>query len=119
MDIKYLIALGVVILLALIWGKARAGFDTPMVQQTVVMSGGQTGNIGGGLLAVGGCSTGIVTVPGVTVGRVVVATPEIYPGPGNQWQAWVSGVDTVSVQICALVLGTPVATKYNVKVAPQ
>lgn len=116
MDIKYWMALGVIILLGVLVGKARAGFDSPV--NMVVMTGGQSGMIGGGLLAVGGCATGTVNVPGATIGRVVVATPETYPGVGNQWQAWVSGVDTVSVQICALVLGIPTATKYNVKIAP-
>lgn len=77
---------------------------------------GTTGNIGGGLLAAGACASGTVTITGATVGMVAVANPTANPGSGVQWQAYVSSANTVTVQACVLLLLTPTATTYNVRV---
>lgn len=79
---------------------------------------GTTGSIGGSLLAAGACSTGTVSITGVTTSMVVDASPAAgtYPGAGNYWQAYVLTNGTVTVAICAASAGTPVATTYNVRV---
>lgn len=75
-----------------------------------------TSAIGGGLLAAGGCTSGAVTVTGATVGMAAVANPTTYPGDGIQWQPYVSAANTVTVKVCAVILGTPGSTTYNVRV---
>ena len=77
---------------------------------------GITGSIGGGLLSVGSCATGTATVTGATVGMVAMANPATYQGDGVQFQAYVSAANTVTVKACALLLITPTATTYNVRV---
>lgn len=79
---------------------------------------GTTGSIGGGLLTVGSCATGTATVTGASVGMVAVANPVTYQGDGVQYQAYVSSANTVTVKACALLLITPSATIYNVRVIP-
>lgn len=75
-----------------------------------------TGSIGGGLLAAGGCTSGTVSVATSTTAMSVSATPVTYPGDGIQWQGYVSTAGTVTVKVCAVVLGTPGSTAYNVRV---
>jgi hypothetical protein len=82
------------------------------------MLNGATASLGGGLLAAGGCSTGTATVTGATTSMTAVATPTTFPGNGNVWMARVSAADTVTVYLCAMVLGTPTASVYNVRVIP-
>ncbi|WP_124825398.1 MULTISPECIES: hypothetical protein [unclassified Burkholderia] len=78
---------------------------------------GTTGSIGGSALAAGACATGTATVSGATTGMAIVATPVTYPGAGFDWQrSYVSSANTVTVQVCADVAGTPTATTYNVRV---
>lgn len=79
---------------------------------------GSTASLGGGLLAAGGCSTVNTTVTGATTSMAAVATPTTFPGNGNTWMARVSAADTVTVYLCAMVLGTPTASTYNVRVIP-
>lgn len=73
-------------------------------------------SLGGGLLAAGGCATSNTTVTGATTSMAAVATPVTFPGNGNTWMARVSAADTVTIYICAMVLGTPTASVYNVRV---
>lgn len=77
---------------------------------------GTTGSIGGGLLSAGSCATGTATVTGATTGMVAVANPTTYQGDGVQFQAYVSASNTVTVKACALLLITPSATTYKVRV---
>lgn len=77
---------------------------------------GTSASIGGGALLAGACDTDAFTVTGATVGMVVAATPETYPGDGNFWWGYVSMADEVTVGICAAVAGTPTASIYNVRV---
>lgn len=79
---------------------------------------GTTGSIGGGLLSAAACTSGTATVTGATVGMVATADPATYPGDGAQWQAYVSSANTVTVKVCVLLLLTPVATTYAVRVVP-
>lgn len=77
---------------------------------------GTSASIGGGLLAAGACASATVTVTGATTTMSAVATPVTYPGNGNFWSAQVTAVDTVTVRVCAILLGTPTASTYNVRV---
>ncbi len=78
---------------------------------------GTTGSIGGSSLTLGSCASGTVAVTGATTGMVVSATPVTYPGAGFDWgRDYVSSSNTVTVQVCADVAGTPTASAYNVRV---
>jgi hypothetical protein len=57
-------------------------------------------------------------VAGATTSMVAVASASggISPGFGFVWQAYVNAPGSVTVQVCALVAGTPAATTYNVRV---
>jgi hypothetical protein len=77
---------------------------------------GTTGSIGGGLLTIGTCTSGTVSVTGATTGMNASASPVTYPGDGNYWLAYVSAADTVTVKVCAVATLTPSASVYNVRV---
>lgn len=80
---------------------------------------GTTGSIGGALLA-GGCDSGTATVTGATVGQAVVASAVTSGAPGAAFyrQADVTAANTVTVQICAAIAGTPTSSTYTVRVLP-
>lgn len=75
-----------------------------------------TGSIGGALLAVGACSTGTATIAGGVAGHTVTVSPStgVDPGGGFVYRGVVTNSTTVTVQICAAVLGTPTAVTYNI-----
>ncbi|MCM0084391.1 hypothetical protein L4X63_22670, partial [Geomonas sp. Red32] len=75
-----------------------------------------TGNIGGGALAAGACTSGTVTVSGATTSMAVVATPVTYPGDGAMWSGYVSSANTVTVKVCVMSAMTPSTSAYNVRV---
>lgn len=77
---------------------------------------GTTGNIGGGLLTIGACTSGTVTVTGATTSMAATASPVTYPGDGSDWKAYVSSANTVTVKVCAIIALTPTASNYNVRV---
>ncbi len=80
---------------------------------------GTTGSIGGSALAAGACATGTVTIAGVTTGMTLNTTPVTYPGAGFDWQrSYVSGTNTVTVQVCnnKTTSATPTASAYNVRI---
>lgn len=104
-------------------GHAQTVFSGPYrgAQGTPGTSGiltGTTGSIGGGLLSAATCTSGTATVTGATVGMVATADPATYPGDGAQWQTYVSSTNTVTVKVCVLLLLTPTATTYAVRVVP-
>lgn len=83
---------------------------------------GSTGTITGTLLAVGSCDSGTATVSSATVG-MTATTPTATDGTdlaalGFNVQATVTSSNTVTVDICAIVLGTPPSKAYNVAVIP-
>jgi hypothetical protein len=82
---------------------------------TPVLSG-TTGSIGGGALIAGACTSGTATISGATTSMDIHATPQTYPGDGAIWEAYVSGINTVTVKVCALIAVTPGASFYNVRV---
>jgi hypothetical protein len=77
---------------------------------------GTTGSIGGALLAVGSCSTGTATIAGGTAGHTVSVSASDGSDPGGSffYRAVTTNSTTVTVSICAAVLGTPASKTYNV-----
>ena len=78
-----------------------------------------TASIGGGSLGAGACASGSVTVAGATTSMVASASPTANPLPdsshGLSIFAFVSGTNTVTVEVCAIIASTtPVATTYAV-----
>lgn len=82
---------------------------------------GTTGSIGGALLAAGGCSSGTVGITGATTAMAVTASPAAgtNPDPGSlgvYWRSRVSSANTITVDVCTPLAGTPTADTYNVRV---
>jgi len=59
-----------------------------------------------------------VSISGATTGMAVATSPAggTTAGAGFTWQGYVNAPGTVTVQVCAVVAGTPTATTYNVRV---
>lgn len=75
--------------------------------------------IGGGSLSAGVCASATVTVTGALTSMVATASPAANPlqdsSHGLSIFAFVSGANTVTVNVCAIVSSTtPVSTNYNV-----
>jgi hypothetical protein len=83
-------------------------------QPSVTLSEATTGSLGGSALSAGQCSSTTVSISAAAVGDKVNATPSTYPGDGFYWYAYVSGSGTVTVEVCAVLGGTPTASVYNV-----
>ena len=79
---------------------------------------GTTGVIGGAPLAAGACVSGTVAVSGATVGAPVTvsANDGTLPMGTMMLNAAVGSTGQVTVQVCAVVAGTPSAKTYNVRV---
>lgn len=77
---------------------------------------GTTGSIGGGALVAGACTSGTVSITGLTTAMDVHPTPSTYPGDGFWWEAYASAAGTATVKVCASIAGTPTASTYNVRV---
>lgn len=80
-----------------------------------------TGSIGGSLLAAGGCSSGTVSLSGATLSMAAIASPAggTNPDPGSlgvYWRSRVSSANTITVDVCTPLAGTPNADTYNVRV---
>ncbi len=95
------------------WSCQTSGGTSPLS----IVAGTST-SIGGSALLAGACASTTVTVTGAASGMVATATPSTYPGDGNYWLAYVSAANTVTVEVCAAVAGTPTASVYNVRVIP-
>lgn len=73
--------------------------------------------LGGTLLTAGACDTpATVTITGAAVGMSIAVTPEASPGAGTFTQSWVSSANTVTVQVCESVAGTPTSRTYDLRV---
>lgn len=79
---------------------------------------GTTSSIGGSALTAGNCSSGTVTVAGAAPGMpVTVSTSNgTFLGGSFNLQASVTSANTVTVNVCAVVAGTPTAETYVVNV---
>lgn len=82
--------------------------------------GGTTSSIGGSALLLGACASGTATVTGATTGQNAIANTSdgSFLGSSFSIQANVSSSNTVTVNVCALVAGTPASKTYNVRVVP-
>lgn len=96
---------------------SQGGGSSAMTWGTVgLVLSGTSGSIGGGALLAGARATATVSVTGATTSMAVAVTPAVDPGAGITWDGWVSSADTVTVEVIAVVAGTPTATTYNVRV---
>lgn len=80
---------------------------------------GTTSSIGGSLLAAGACASGTATISGATTSMIAMAQASDgsnISGLGADVSAVVTASNTVTVNVCALVLLTPPAKTYNVRV---
>lgn len=80
---------------------------------------GTTASIGGSALAVGASATGTATITGATTSMVCTAQPS---DGTNMWSSsfvvgcTVTAANTATVNVMAIVAGTPTAKTYNVRV---
>lgn len=81
---------------------------------------GTTNAFGGSLLAVGACASGTATVTGSIVGRPVEVgrADGAFIGGGFTVRGDVITAGTVTVNLCATVLGTPPSKAFNVALNP-
>jgi hypothetical protein len=79
---------------------------------------GTTAAIGGSSLAAGVCASSTVTIAGAATSMVAVAdaSTTAVPGAGFVVLAQVTSANTVTVSVCAIVIGTPTASTYLVRV---
>lgn len=87
------------------------------VQNSVPLTA-TTASLGGGLLSAGACASNTTTVTGATTTMAVQVTPATTTDIGSLalWKGFVSAANTVTVEVCAVVVGTPIATPYNIRV---
>lgn len=95
---------------------ALGGIPSTINVPCFVQITGTTGSIGGALLAAGSCSAGTATIVGGTTGHPVSVSPSngVDLGGGFVYRGVVTNPTTVTVQVCAMLLGTPAAVTYNV-----
>lgn len=77
---------------------------------------GTTGSIGGGALTAGTCASGTATIAGGTAGHAAIASESdgSFIGGAYSVRAVTTSATVVTVQVCALIAGTPAAKTYNV-----
>ena len=76
---------------------------------------GTTGSMGGSAMTVGQTITATASVTSSTTSMVAVCSPNIYPGAGFVWDAYVSAAGTVTARLTCTIAGTPTASTYNVR----
>jgi hypothetical protein len=80
---------------------------------------GATITMGGAILGVGQCVSNTVTMNGVRMNSpfsTVTVTPSTYPGNGFWWNGIVTADNTVTVNLCSAVSGTPAISTYKIRV---
>lgn len=82
---------------------------------TSILSG-TSASLGGSLLLAGACASNATTVTGAGTTMGATANPNTYPGDGTVWSAQVTGANTVTVRVCAIVAATPTSSTYNIRV---
>jgi hypothetical protein len=82
----------------------------------VVQLTGTTGTITGTSLTAGSCDSGTVTVAGATVGHTVGVSSTTGADVGGSFnlRASVTATNTITVNVCSVVAGTPPSLAYNV-----
>ena len=74
-------------------------------------------SIGGGALLAGACATATSSVDSSysTSTTAVIMTPQVYPGDGVFWHAYISAIGVLTEKVCEAVAGTPTASSYVLK----
>jgi hypothetical protein len=82
----------------------------------VLAISGTTGSIGGSALTAGNCASGTATITGGTAGHPAVASESdgTFIGGSYTVRAVTTSSTAVTVQVCAVIAGTPTAKTYNV-----
>ncbi len=81
---------------------------------------GVSDRIGGSPLALGSCATGLASIPGATLTMIpltvasTIGAPGFSASGGFQVSAQVTAPDKVTVNVCALIAGTPTPSNYIV-----
>jgi hypothetical protein len=75
-----------------------------------------TAPVGGGLLAVGGCTSTVTAVAEAVTSEAVLTTPSAFPGIGSYWYSYVSAAGQVTTNLCAVVALTPPSVTFNLRV---
>lgn len=75
-----------------------------------------TGALGGSAMTQGQTVSTTVAVTGASLSMVAVTSPNLTPGPGFFWYAYVSSPNVVTVLLTCAIAGTPIAATYNVRV---
>ena len=98
-------------------GVSNVSLANTVVPPNPVLSG-TTASIGGGSVTAGTCTSGTATIAGATTAMVPVtaASTSGAPGAGFAVLAQVTAANTVTVSVCAIVIGTPTASTYLVRV---
>lgn len=98
--------------------QSSAGSDPAWTATTAILTG-TTSAIGGSSLAAGACSSGTVTLTGITssmrVSATATADPQVDATHGVSIYAFMSATNTATVRVCALVATTPNSVTYNVQ----
>ena len=86
--------------------------------QLVGSSSVVTPSLGGGSLAAGACATVTSSIDSSVTSSTAafITTPQNYPGAGFWWDSYLSSSSVVTTRVCAVVIGTPTATPYVVKI---
>ena len=103
------------------WDPATSTLHAPNIQShNFAGLRGTSERIGGSPLALGSCATGIANVPGAALNMVPVTVASTIGAPGFSAQgafqvsAQVTAANQVTVNVCALIAGTPKPSSYIV-----
>ena len=103
------------------WNPSTATLQAPNIHaQNFAGLRGTSERIGGSPLALGSCATGIAEIPGAALNMVPVTVASTIGAPGFSLQgafqvsAQVTAPNQVTVNVCALIAGTPKPSNYTV-----
>ena len=103
------------------WDPTTSSLQAPNIQaHNFAGLRGTSGRIGGSPLALGSCATGFAKIPGATLNMVPATVASTIGAPGFSAQgafqvsAQVTAPNQVTVNVCALIAGTPKPSSYIV-----
>jgi hypothetical protein len=104
-----------------VWNSVTSTLQAPNLQaHNFAGLRGTSERIGGSPLALGSCATGIANIPGAALNMVpttvasTIGAPGFSPQGAFQVSAQVSAPNKVTVNVCALIPGTPKPSTYTV-----
>lgn len=105
----------------IVWDPATSTLRAPIIQaQNFAGLRGTSERIGGAPLALGSCATGLAKIPGAALNMVPTTVASTIGAPGFSAQgafqvsAQVTAPNQVTVNVCALIAGTPKPSNYVV-----